>query len=105
MLVYIILIMVVLISLLPILFIFYKDNRLYNNIEAGFSAMGIRSFFSTQFIILLLVFIIFDLEILFISSLLYEISPYISMFFLIYIIITVFLEWRLNTLKWLEFTR
>jgi len=82
----------------------YRFFRKTRRLEAGFfqtSSLQLR--FSIQFVFLLLIFIIFDTEILFTFGFLINtfINFYFNFFILIFLFLTLIFEWKLNKLVWI----
>jgi len=71
--------------------------------ERGFRRVGkVQTTFSVHFFVILLIFLIFDLEIIFLLITLF-VTPGIGVVLLLLIIFVVggvYLEWLLNKLKW-----
>lgn len=74
-------------------------------LEAGFFTTGkIKHGFSIQFVLLMLVFILFDTEILFTFGLILNIFKLfiLNTLLLFFLFITLMLEWKWNKLIWLS---
>lgn len=95
-------VLVLLVILLPFIVGFYNFYyRKISRLEAGFiqtSKLQIR--FSIQFIFLLLIFILFDTEILFTFGFLLNFYELIllNFFILIFLFVTLLIEWKFNKL-------
>jgi len=72
-------------------------------IEAGFdpSLKRRKGFFSVQFIFLMLIFILFDLELLFLLRVLFKRGGAISSLIVVFVLLTLLLEWLGGKIKWL----
>jgi NADH:ubiquinone oxidoreductase subunit 3 (subunit A) len=84
----------------PGFFLTRKRNRL----EAGFYSSGKTHIsFSLQFLLLLLVFILFDTELLFTFGIITNniIRMYINMGVILFLYLTLLFEWKIKKLHWL----
>ena len=97
---------IVLIVLLPFIFCFYNFYyRKISRLEAGFMQTSkLQMRFSIQFVFLLLIFILFDTEILFTFGFLLNSFEFILLnsFILIFLFVTLLVEWKFNKLIWLN---
>lgn len=81
----------------------FKSSNKLTNFESGFfSVKGLNFSFSVHFFIILLIFIIFDLEIVLILGVIYMIKSFFVFFLVIFLFIVggLYLELYLGKLKW-----
>lgn len=91
-----------LILILP--FLFYKKNYEIQQIERGFQTIFKTSnkTFRINFFYILIIFIIFDLELVFIFSFIESINFIFTFGILFFIFFTLLLEWSFNKIKWIN---
>ena len=80
------------------------DGLKLGSFESGFASVGkVQNSFSIHFFIIMLIFIIFDLEVvLFLGLLISDFSSFLSFFLLIFFILGGFyMEWYMGKLIWL----
>ena len=92
-----------LILILPLLF--YKKNKIIQQIERGFQTINKVSLkrFRVNFFLILVIFIIFDLELILVFSFLEKINIFYLFFINIFIIFTLWFEWFFNKIKWINY--
>ena len=80
---------------------FYKKEKINNQIESGFQTIGKTSLkrFRINFFYILVIFILFDLELVFIFCLSEKINFLIVSIILFFIYVTLILEWGFNKIK------
>jgi len=100
--------LVFILFLLIVMFLFSSKSSsrgILNNFECGFSSVGgIIKQFSLSFFIVLILFVIFDFEVIllvsFISKRFYSFLSFILIYF--FIIIRFLVEWYIGYIKWIR---
>lgn len=89
-----------LILILPL--IFYKKKIELKQIERGFETLSKTSIktFRINFFFILIIFIIFDLELVLIFNFLKNINIFFNLILLFFVIRTLWIEWIFNKIKW-----
>lgn len=79
-----------------------KSKRKMSAFERGFRTVkAVHSSFRIHFFLILLIFIIFDLEVVLLLGCLLRINLATFMLFMVLVVGGVYLEWYLGKLKWL----
>jgi len=78
------------------------DNRRISPLEAGFRRVRETSSgaFSVQFFLLIIIFVVFDLEIIVLFGVILQKSIFLILFLFSFIIFTLWLEWGIKKLRW-----
>lgn len=79
-----------------------KNQNKISSFECGFIAIGsLTSGFRIHFFIFLLIFVLFELEVILLIGCLFAIRSYSIMFLILFILFGIYLEWYLGKLRWI----